>query len=801
MLGAVFGSIPSSAFMPHGHCFLWTPSLLWIYVVSESVIAAAYYSIPFALWFFARKRRDLPFRWVFVLFGAFVMACGTTHLLSLWNIWHADYWIDAGMKAITALASIATAVVLWPLVPHALAIPGRQDLEHTNLKLLEEIERRRIAEDALKDLNRSLDLRIANARAELEYKNTVLSTQQETSLDAMLLVDEAGRIVSYNRRFVDLWGLSDELVKAGVDAPVMQAVLQKIKDPDSFLDRVNYLYEHRNETSREELELADGRIMDRHSAPVVGRDGAYFGRVWYFRDVTERRTAETAMARQKDLYEMLSQTNQAIVRSRDRNALFTEVCRIAVEYGHYHFAAIRMIDAERHFVQVVARFGEDHGYLDQAVVSMRETDAEGRGAVGEALRAGVRVIINDFVGDIASAPWHDAARRAGVGAVGVFPLRLQGKVIGAIGLYAEQAGFFTRNLLPTLDEMAVDVSFALDNFAREASRKLAEETLRAAEEQFRGLVEQAIAGIYIIQDGKIAYVNPRAAEILGHGPAEEMVGADPLTWVAKADRNRVAEAMSGILEGGGGSMALDFGVVRRDGTAIQVGAHAARASHNGRPAIIGLVQDISEKQRAEEQIKQYVEQLQNAFMNAVSVATRLSEMRDPYTAGHERRVGEIAAAIAGEMGLDARAQEGLRVAGYLHDVGKINVPTEILAKPGKLSKVEFALIQGHPQAGYDVLKDVEFPWPVAEITLQHHERIDGSGYPRGLKGDAILREARILAIADTVEAMSSHRPYRPGLGLETALAEIERGSGTQYDPEVVAVCLRLFRDKGFVIPA
>ena len=140
------------------------------------------------------------------------------------------------------------------------------------------------------------------------------------------------------------------------------------------------------------------------------------------------------------------------------------------------------------------------------------------------------------------------------------------------------------------------------------------------------------------------------------------------------------------------------------------------------------------------------------------------------------------------------------MAGYLHDIGKIAVPTEILAKPGKLNTTEYLLIKGHAQASYDVLKNVEFPWPVADVALQHHERMDGSGYPQGLKGEAILFESRIMAVADVIEAMSSHRPYRAGLGLEQALAEIERGRGTAYDASVADACLKLFREKGYSIP-
>jgi putative nucleotidyltransferase with HDIG domain len=160
-------------------------------------------------------------------------------------------------------------------------------------------------------------------------------------------------------------------------------------------------------------------------------------------------------------------------------------------------------------------------------------------------------------------------------------------------------------------------------------------------------------------------------------------------------------------------------------------------------------------------------------------------------------VAKLATAIASEMGLAAELVEGIHFGSLIHDVGKIAIPAEILSKPGRLTEIEFMLIKTHPQAGYNILKGIDFPWPVARMILQHHERLDGSGYPGGLKGDEIILEAKILIVADIVEAMSSHRPYRPGLGIDVALAEIERGRGTFYDSRIVDVCTSLFRDKKF----
>jgi len=193
--------------------------------------------------------------------------------------------------------------------------------------------------------------------------------------------------------------------------------------------------------------------------------------------------------------------------------------------------------------------------------------------------------------------------------------------------------------------------------------------------------------------------------------------------------------------------------------------------------------------------------LESALLGTLTTLGNTMEKRDPYTSGHERRVGSIARNIAIEMNLDPERIRGLELIGMMHDIGKISVPAEILSNPGLLSEAQYSIIKEHAQSGYDIIKDVKFPWPVAETILQHHERFDGSGYPQGLKGEEINLEARIISVSDVVEAMSSHRPYRPGLGIEAALSEVEKYSGKLYDPDVVAACLRLFREKNYQIPS
>jgi PAS domain S-box-containing protein/putative nucleotidyltransferase with HDIG domain len=199
----------------------------------------------------------------------------------------------------------------------------------------------------------------------------------------------------------------------------------------------------------------------------------------------------------------------------------------------------------------------------------------------------------------------------------------------------------------------------------------------------------------------------------------------------------------------------------------------------------------------EQEVAQNLIKFQIIMIQTVEAIASMAEMRDPYTAGHQRNVTHLACTLARKVGLTDDRIEGIRIGGFLHDIGKIVIPAEILNRPGKLTEYELRLIRTHPQAGYDILQKIDFPWPVAQIVLQHHERLNGSGYPQGLKAPDILKEAKILAVADVVETMAAHRPYRPGLGMDKALEEITLNQGTLYDPQIVQVCVQLFEKNEF----
>ena len=328
-----------------------------------------------------------------------------------------------------------------------------------------------------------------------------------------------------------------------------------------------------------------------------------------------------------------------------------------------------------------------------------------------------------------------------------------------------------------------------------------EQVLQESEQRFRNMIEQTISGIYVRRDGRFIYVNPRFCEIVVWSAAD-LLGQDVLQFTTTAPDNlaRIHQAWE-QLAAGARNVKYTLPMRRKDGQLIELGLNASIITwDDGQPATIVMAQNITERKRAEEQIASYVQQLEGAMQGTLQAISNMVELRDPYTAGHERRVGLIAGAIAREMGWDAERCKNLELVGLVHDIGKIAVPAEILSKPGRLSPLEMELVRCHAQAGYDILKDVTFATPIAEIIRQHHERMDGSGYPRGLRGDEILPEARVLAVADVIESMAAHRPYRAALGLDVAMAEIDKNRGQLYDPEVADAMARLVREKGYRLP-
>ena len=300
------------------------------------------------------------------------------------------------------------------------------------------------------------------------------------------------------------------------------------------------------------------------------------------------------------------------------------------------------------------------------------------------------------------------------------------------------------------------------------------------------------------KSGKYLMVNDSVADLYNTTP-KKMIGKTDKELIAKSkireiNLDNIANDDLNVIKGKKKVLIPEESIVLNDGKEIWFQTTKVPLDSPDIPdVLLGVSIDITALKDSFSRLKKLMEETVNGLVSAV-------EKRDPYTAGHQRRVSLLASAIAKKMEMDETKADGLRIAAIVHDIGKIYVPSEILSKPGKLTTAEFDLIKTHPMAGFEILSTINFPWPVAEIVLQHQERKDGSGYPKGLKDDEILIEAKIISVADVVEAIASHRPYRPSLGIEFALNEIASNKGVLYDEEVANACLELFENKEFSFP-
>lgn len=652
-------------------------------------------------------------------------------------------------------------------------------------------------------------------------------------------------------------------------------------------------------------------------------------------DISGRVEAEERLTRQKNLYAALSRINTAITRLPDRQQIFQDVCDVVVAIGRFEFAWIFSVSSRGEY-DFEAQAGNDNGFVGAIIDQFRSGPSSlfEQSAPVSALRSGEVVVRDPYMEDSSTVPWRTLAARANVAACGAFPIMLEDRVVAVLTIYSNCSGDIDEDVVRLIEEMARDVSFALENRAREDARVANLAALQATEARSRFALEGAGHGAWewdLVADC-INYA-PLWKRMLGY--ADDEISDSPAEWQGRIHPDDLAATLALVEEhlagrtpsyvcehrlrckDGSYKWVLDRGQVlewtedgkpfrffgtKTDLTEVKAAEEAlrqerqrmdlARASakigtwdfdiasgtvhlhqhtallfgldeaprsmsldeyvqlahpddraalsqsvedllhnnsdyatlfrfiwpdgslhwiedrgvlyrdHDGQPvSAFGINIDITERVESENRISEYVARLERSMLGTVDAISHMVDLRDPYTAGHEVRVGNLAAAIGRELGLDEMACQGLQIIGRVHDIGKITIPAEILSKPGRLSDMEMNIVRTHAQQGYEILKDVEFDWPVAEVIRQHHERMDGSGYPRGLKGDEIILEARIIAVADVVESMASHRPYRPARGIEPALEEIERNTGVLYDEDVARACLRLFRESGFSFDA
>jgi PAS domain S-box-containing protein len=325
------------------------------------------------------------------------------------------------------------------------------------------------------------------------------------------------------------------------------------------------------------------------------------------------------------------------------------------------------------------------------------------------------------------------------------------------------------------------------------------ECLLQCETKYQAILDTVDTHISLVDsDMKILWANKKAMELFGR----DMVGKHccEAYYGTKETCSNSSSCITKQAFQKGNAKRKSTKMITRGGVRMFFEGIARVVSRDraGNPtAVVKIYKDITKRMLAQEELRNSMQQLRKNLANTIQAMARTVETRDAYTAGHQKRTTDIASAIAFEMGLSKETIDGIRMAGVIHDLGKISIPAEILSKPGIISDSEFSLIKQHPQSGFEILKGIDFKWPVADIVLQHHERINGSGYPYGRQGDDILLEARVIGVADVIEAMASHRPYRPALGIDDAFEEITTNSGVLYEPDVVDAAVDLFTRKGY----
>jgi PAS domain S-box-containing protein/putative nucleotidyltransferase with HDIG domain len=505
----------------------------------------------------------------------------------------------------------------------------------------------------------------------------------------------------------------------------------------------------------------------------------------------ERKQAEERVKHLNLVLRAIRNVNQLIVREKDREKLLKGACENLIKTRGYHNTWIALLDEEGKLKTCAeAGLGKDFLPMIELLKRGKLTTCSQK-----ALKQQEVVVTENPASTCTECPLaQKCSGRAG------FAIRLErnGKVYGLMTVSIPVHNTANKEEQTLFKEVAEDIAFGLRKIELDEERKQAEENMKNIKDELQMILDSVPAIItYKDTESKIIRANKTLANSLKM-PVKDIVGKTTEELFPKEQAEKMRKDDKKVIISGKPKRNIIQPYTTPDGIRWLITDKIPYKDKEGKvTGVIGLSKDITVQRKSEEELQQTYQKLKKAMDAAIDTMSNIIEAKDPYTSGHQQRVSLLATAIAKEMGLSEDKVKGIKIASLIHDIGKINIPSEILSKPGKLTEEEFNLIKSHPKIGYDILKLINFSWPVAEIVLQHHERINGSGYPNNLKGDKILLEAKIIGVADVVEAMSSHRPYRPALGIDVALEEISKNKGILYDPEVVDVCLKFFKEKGF----
>ena len=613
--------------------------------------------------------------------------------------------------------------------------------------------------------------------------------------DGVCVLDEFGRIRHCNLAFARLVKRPTAEVIGRIHVELFHHL---VDDPTEC----SIIQAERSRKRRSGLIRVEGRWYQVLANPLFDNRGDPAGAVHVFSDVTSLKQTEGILNRTNQVLRILNLSNQILVRSADEASLLQGVCRTVVETGGFLLAWIGLTgEAGNEDLREIARAGHDGGDLADLIGERDEPGGPESLAVS-AMKAGRPAILRSFEPSPGFRPSALPEAPGPAAASIVLPLTTNGSTLGVMAVCAREHDAFAEREVEMLTELAADVAYGVAAIRTRRKHDQAARDLQLSEEKYATLVEKGNDGIVVVQDEKLAFVNSRAGDILAR-PVSDLIGASLAGVIAPDHLELVLTKNRARLDGKpvGGSYEIDL--ITGNGGRLTVEISATIIDFQGRPATMAFVHDITERKKKDEALVDSEKRLREAYLRlrdvqegTIGAIATMAEMRDPYTSGHQRRVARLACAIAVEMGLSEDRIAGLATGGLLHDIGKVQIPSDILIKPGRLNPIEFEMIKSHSQAGYQILKSIPFPWPIADMIVQHHERLDGSGYPAGLAGERIILEARILGVADVIEAMASHRPYRAALGIDAALEEISKNSGKLFDQGVVAACLKIF-SRGF----
>jgi len=564
-----------------------------------------------------------------------------------------------------------------------------------------------------------------------------------------------------------------------------------------------------------------------------------------FSDITELKKREEKITKLYNLQASVRTINQLLLRANNEKHLYQQICDIIAKIELVKFVWIGLTNAENFDVKPIAYAGEKENFLLKVDIKW-DNSQSGKCPAGMAIKTAKPYIVNNVKSDLRYLPCRDDALKRGYNSIITLPLIHGGKVIGAMGAYSDKENAFSDKDVEFFKEVANDIavgvkSIRFEKRLEESNQKLQklyslqsvirdinQFLLRTTDEKelyqkicdmliklefvrftWVGLAEEKSFGIKPVayagaEEGFLSKIKVKYDDSkFGNDPAGSAIktGKPLVISDIKTDPRYIPWREEALKRGFVSDIALPL---IHEGKVIGVmniysGIKEVFAQEEVE-FLSEVANDIAvgiKSIRLENDLQKRNRQLQKSMESVIFIMGKIGESKDPYTAGHQKRVTQLATAIAKKMRLSEEKIEAIRFASLIHDIGKVGIPSEILSKPTKLNENEFALIKDHPSICYNIIKDVHLPWEVADIVWQHHERLDGSGYPRRLKDKEILLEAKILCVADVVEAMSSHRPYRPALGIDKALEEISMNKGKLYDPDVVDACVKLFKEDGF----